>query len=266
MAQPPRAGIGMGVTVMPMTTATAIATAPIMTTATRTATTTRMTTGTDAALPHLLWLASPALPVGAFSYSEGLEAAVDDVIVHDEASAQAWLLNQLELVQARSELPLIAQAWRACERGDAEGLAAANAWVLQTRESAELLQQTTQMGRSLLAWMRGQGLPTQLVEPLHPPTWPVAFAAAAQARQAPLAATLQAAAFGWSENLCMAAVRAVPLGQSAGQRILGALAEAIPDAVDAALALPDGERLAALPGLAILGARHETQYSRLFRS
>ncbi|HKX95001.1 MAG TPA: urease accessory UreF family protein, partial [Methylibium sp.] len=73
-------------------------------------------------------------------------------------------------------------------------------------------------------------------------------------------------AFGWAENLAQAALKAVPLGQSAGQRILGALAAALPPAVDAALALTDGERIAALPGLAILGARHETQYSRLFRS
>lgn len=206
-------------------------------------------------LLHLLWLASPALPVGAFSYSEGLEAAVDAGLVVDEASAGAWLLNQLELVQARAELPLMVAVWRG---GDLQAL---NAWVLQTRESAELLQQSTQMGRSLGAWMQGQGLS---VPALNPPTWPVLYTLAAQQRGASLEACLQAAAFAWAENLVMAAVRGIPLGQSAGQRLIGRLVEAIPVAVEQALAAD--EPVAFSPGLACLSARHETQYSRLFRS
>lgn len=214
-----------------------------------------MSTHTE--LLHLLWLASPTLPVGAFSYSEGLEAAVDAGVVHDEATAGDWLLNQLELVQTRAELPLMAAVFRA---GEAE-LPALNAWVLQTRESAELLQQSTQMGRSLAAWMRGQGLP---VPDLQPPTWPVLFALAAKARGAGLEATLHAAAFAWAENLVMAAVRGVPLGQSAGQRLIANLVEAMPAAVASALAAD--APLAFSPGLAILSAAHENQYSRLFRS
>lgn len=218
--------------------------------------TTSMSTPTE--LLQLLWLASPALPVGAFSYSEGLEAAVDSGLVHDEATAGDWLLNQLELVQARAELPLMAAVFRA--DGDAE-LQRLNTWVLQTRESAELLQQCTQMGRSLGAWMGGQGL---AVPVLTPPTWPVLYACAAKARGAGLEATLHAAAFAWAENLVMAAVRSVPLGQSAGQRLIGRLVEAIPGAVQTAL--DADEPIAFSPGLAVLSARHETQYSRLFRS
>jgi len=213
------------------------------------------TTSTE--LLQLLWLASPALPVGAFSYSEGLESAVDAGIVHDEATAGDWLMNQLELVQARAELPLMAAVFRAT---DAE-LPALNAWVLQTRESAELLQQSTQMGRSLAAWMRGQGLS---VPELQPPTWPLMFACAAKARGAGLEATLHAAAFAWAENLVMAAVRSVPLGQSAGQRLIGRLVAAIPGAVQTALS--QEEPIAFSPGLALLSAGHEIQYSRLFRS
>ena len=221
-----------------------------------------MATGTE--LLHLLWLASPALPVGAFSYSEGLEAAVDAGTVHDEPSALSWLCNQLELVQARSELPLIAAAHRAATTGDAARLAELNDWVLQTREASEPLQQTQQMGRSLMAWMAGLGLDTALLQALRPPTWPVAYACAGAARAAPIEPLLHAAAFGWTENLVMAAVRGVPLGQSAGQRLLGELVAAIPGAVDRALAA-DGP-IAFAPMLAIACARHETQYSRLFRS
>jgi len=223
-----------------------------------------MTTGTDSALLHLLWLASPALPVGAFSYSEGLEAATDAGWVHDEASCATWLLNQLELVQARAELPLVAAAHRAALAADGEALQRLNAWVLSTRESSEMLQQTQQMGRSLMAWMQGLQLDTALLQPLQPPTWPVAYAVAGALRGVPLPGLLQAAAFGWAENLVMAAVRGVPLGQSAGQRLLAQLVHAIPAAVDKALAAE--APMAFAPLLGITSCRHETQYSRLFRS
>lgn len=219
---------------------------------------------TDASLLHLLWLASPTLPVGAFSYSEGLEAATDAGWVQDEASCARWLRNQLELVQVRAELPLLAAAFRAAEARDDEKLAQLNHWVLATRESSEMLQQTQQMGRSLSAWLKGLQIDTPLLAPLQPPTWPVAYAVAGQLRGAPLPALLQAAAFGWAENLVMAAVRGVPLGQSAGQRLLAQLVDAIPAAVEQALQAE--EPIAFAPMLGIASMQHETQYSRLFRS
>ncbi len=227
-----------------------------------------MSAESPASLLHLLWLASPALPVGGFSYSEGLEAAVDAGVVHDETSAGDWLLNQLALVQARAELPLAAAAHAAALALDGTRLAELNAWALQTRESAESLQQAQQMGRSLLAWLQGQ-LPDHpalpLLQALTPaPAWGVVMGATTAMRSAALEPALQAMAFGWAENLMQAAVRAVPLGQSAGQRLLARLVQAIPQAVDAALAAP--EPLAFAPLLGVYGARHETQYSRLFRS
>lgn len=227
-----------------------------------------MTTSTEPALLHLLWLASPALPVGGFSYSEGLEAAVDAGGVHDETSAGDWLLNQLELVQARAELPVAAAAHAAALALDADRLAALNAWVLQTRETSEGLQQARQMGRSLVAWMQGlmpDAPVLPLLQALRPaPTWPVVMGAAAAARGAALEPALQAIAFGWAENLMQAAVRSVPLGQTSGQRLLARLVQAIPHAVATALAAP--EPLAFAPLLGVHGARHEHQYSRLFRS
>jgi len=219
-------------------------------------------------LLHLLWLASPALPVGGFSYSEGLEAAVDAGIVHDEASAGDWLLNQLELVQARAELPVAAAAHAATLALDGARLAELNAWVLQTRETSESLQQAQQMGRSLLAWMQSlvpDAAVLPLLKTLKPaPSWPVVMGAVAASRGAELEPALQAIAFGWAENLMQAAVRCVPLGQTSGQRLLARLVQAIPPAVATALAAP--EPLAFAPLLGVFGARHETQYSRLFRS
>jgi urease accessory protein len=218
----------------------------------------------DASSLHLLWLASPTLPVGAFSYSEGLEAATEAGTVTNEATAGLWLLNQLDLTQARSELPLLAAAHRALRAADATRLQALNTWVLQTRDSSEMLQQTRQMGRSLTIWMKSLGLDTQALDALNPPTWPVAYAAAASARGLGLQNLLNAAAFSWAENLVMAAVRCVPLGQSAGQRLLGRLVEAIPSAVQRAMAA--SEPTAFAPMLGITSGLHETQYSRLFRS
>ena len=140
-----------------------------------------------------------------------------------------------------------------------------NDWVLHTRETSELLLQTTQMGRSLVEWLKT--VRPALVEGLTlSPTYPVAFALAAPATPATVRDTLLAFAFGWAENMMQAALKSVPLGQSAGQRILVRLADEIPAAVDHALQLDDAGRQAFSPMLAILSARHETQYSRLFRS
>jgi urease accessory protein len=220
-------------------------------------------------LIQLMWLASPALPIGGFSYSECLEAAVDSARVATESEASDWLLDQLELSLARSDLAVLAQAIPAWQSADTPRIAALNAWVLQTRESSELRAQTEQMGRSLLEWLRNHTTATpdqiQLLADLQP-SYPMAFALAAASTQAPLRECLLAYAFGWAENMVQAAIKSVPLGQSAGQRILSTLAAHIPAAVEHALTLPDESRQAFSPMLAILSARHEVQYSRLFRS
>ena len=221
------------------------------------------------ALMMLMQLASPALPVGGFSYSEGLEAAVEHGLVHDEASAQTWLIDQLLLVQARSDLAVLAQAMAAWAQPDVPRLQQLNDWLLQTRETHEMRLQTEQMGRSLVDWLRNQAQADAArlsICAALPPTWPLAFALALHTHQAPVRDGLLASAFGWAENMVQAALKSVPLGQRSGQRILAALSAAIPEAVSHAMGLGDDDRQAFAPRLAILSARHETQYSRLFRS
>lgn len=227
---------------------------------------------------QLMWLASPALPVGGFSYSEVLESAIDTGRVTNEKQVTPWLQDQLMLSLARSDMPVVAKAVQAWIRHDLTRIEELNQWVVRTRETSELKLQTEQMGRSLVEWLRNTGRDdarTALCGQLQPaPTWPIAFALAV-AQCLPTGGTvpeniaqeaLLAYAFGWAENMVQAAIKAVPLGQSAGQRILQALTERIPDAIDFACRVPDSQRQAFTPMLAILSAQHETQYSRLFRS
>ncbi|MCZ8095578.1 MAG: urease accessory protein UreF [Acidovorax sp.] len=224
---------------------------------------------------QLMWLASPALPVGGFSYSEGLESAIENAGLASEAAVGDWLLDQLHITQARGDMALIAKAvgaWRRGHGGDLAHVRELNDWVLHTRETSELRLQTEQMGRSMTDWLRNQYKDDEAVMPAvrHlaqlSPTYPVAFALAASITQAPVRDVLLAYAFGWAENMVQAALKSMQLGQSAGQRILARLAHAIPPAADHAIGLMDSERQAFSPMLAILSAQHEVQYSRLFRS
>ena len=246
-----------------------------MRTITRTATATNpMRTETDRrALLPLLWLASPALPIGGFSYSEALEAAVAHGLVHDAPSAAHWLREQLLLSQARGDLSVLADFIRAWREPDAPTrharVAVLNAWVQHTRESAELRLQTEQMGRSLLLWLQQRQWAAaddvQHCDTLGA-THPMVMGLALACTGADLREALMAQAFAWCENLTQAAIKAVPLGQNAGQTVLAHLAEHIAAAVDEALQRDDAHRQSFSPMLAILSARHETQYSRLFRS
>jgi urease accessory protein len=221
-----------------------------------------------------MWLASPALPIGGFSYSEGIEAGVDSAHIATFSIANNWLIDQLNLSLGRADLAVVAKAIPAWRRGDLTRIDELNGWVLQTRETSELRLQTEQMGRSMLDWWRKQpSFHGDFQDNFEinqnffkSPTYPLVFALAASSTQASVRDCLMSFAFGWAENITQAAVRAVPLGQTDGQRILANLAEHIPAAVDAAMKLQDSERQAFSPMLAILSSQHETQYSRLFRS
>ncbi|PLZ00532.1 urease accessory protein UreF [Burkholderia sp. WAC0059] len=226
-----------------------------------------------AELTALLHLASPALPIGAFSYSQGLEAAIDAQLVGDADSARRWIEHGLGDVLAAGELPFLAhqiERWRTHDTHDAAMLAEANDEFLASRESAELRRETAQMGWSLrqlclqLEW--GDAARRATLDGLASVAQPTAFALAAFAHDVPADAALAAYAFSWIENQVAAALKTVPLGQLAGQRILVALRPAVEAAVERALATPPEAVNTFAPQLGILSARHESQYSRLFRS
>ena len=207
-------------------------------------------------LARLLQLASPALPVGAYSYSGGLEAAVEAGVVSDAASAQRWIGDVLEFSIARMEAPALLRMMRG-------SLEEWNEVFLASRETAELRAETVQMGYSLNRLFEDLGLGEV---PVEEPSFPAAFAyAAAQWKIEPEAA-LQAYLWAWLENQVMAAVKALPLGQTDGQRILLSLGSLLPSLAGKAMQLQDRDLENFAPGLALLSSRHETQYSRLFRS
>jgi urease accessory protein len=165
---------------------------------------------------------------------------------------------------------VLAQAHLAWQRHDLARVTQLNDFIARTRETRELRLQAEQMGRSLVEWLRNQpGDDERLAHlaALSPsPTWPVAFALATARANASAAQALHASLFGWAENMVQAALKAVPLGQLAGQRILQALVERMPALIADALAMTDDEMQSFSPMLGIASARHETQYSRLFRS
>jgi urease accessory protein len=209
-------------------------------------------------LARLLQLASPSLPVGAYSYSQGLEAAAEAGIVTDAASAERWIGDALELSLARMEIPVL---WRMIHDP-----AAAQHWnsvLLASRETAELRAETTQMGYSLDSLLNELGAGTAA---LDEPAYPAAYAHAVRAWGIEPRAALQGYAWAWLESQVMAAVRALPLGQTEGQRMLLNLGNRLPEILERAVSLADDELANLAPGLAFLSARHETQYSRLFRS
>lgn len=227
------------------------------------------------ALVRLLQLASPALPVGAYTYSQGLEWAVECGWIDDEASAGAWIGELLQASLATYEAPLLAALMRNWAEPESAATQATirrlNADYLASREGAELRAETVQMGYSLSRLLRDlqepglRGLIDRLAL-LPEVAFPTAWAGLAVYREIPVADAVQAYLWAWAENQVMAALKAVPLGQAAGQRLLTRLATMIPALGARALSLPEAAWSNLAPAFAIACACHETQYSRLFRS
>jgi urease accessory protein len=225
---------------------------------------------TDIRLVRLLQLASPALPVGAFSYSQGLEAAVEKNIVRDAPTAAQWIGDLLEYAVARMDAPVLLRSIAAWGASDFAATDHWNALFLASRETAELRAETVQMGYSL------RKLLTELEEAnekaraylacLEEVAFPTSFAYAAAQWQIPAQPALVAYLWAWLENQVMAAVKVLPLGQTDGQRMLLTLGERVDAVAQRAARVDDAELGSFAPALALVSSHHETQYSRLFRS
>jgi urease accessory protein len=224
----------------------------------------------DLALARLLRLASPMLPVGAFSYSQGLEPAAELGWVLDETSARRWIGDTLTYSVASFEAPVWSRLYRAWEAGDRKAVADWNGIFLAGRESAEFRAETIQMGYSLRALFLGgqefDDLQLGMLRAIEDAVFPTVFSFACSRWHIPERQALLAYLWAWLENQVAAAIKIVPLGQMAGQRMLATLGSTLPGLLDAALEMEDDQFSNCAPALAIASFRHETQYSRLFRS
>jgi urease accessory protein len=209
---------------------------------------------------------SQGLPVGGFSYSRGLEAAVHAGWVTDEAGARDWILGTLKANVAQLDGALFWRMAQALEAGEQERFHVANAWLAAGRESREFQREDRRQGEALLRLLADLDVPTARQYAGHAPTFAAAFALAGQHWHIAPEAALKGFLWIYVEGQVTAAIKLVPLGHTAGQRLLIEAATAIDEAASRARSLRDDEVGNLAPALAMASAWHETQYSRLFQS
>ncbi len=228
-----------------------------------------MHTITDDAMAglRLLQLVSPSLPVGAFTYSQGVEWAVECGWIRDEADLGDWVGDLMRSAMAGLDLPVLARLYRASANGDDAALAHWSRYLLASRETRELRDEERNRGRALASLLPELGLSvTDRQMPLLKDCQLAGFAHAAACWRIPLQRAAEGYAWSWLENLVLAGVKIVPLGQTAGQRLTVRLSEKVPGLVQSALALEDEEIGVTCHAQALASSLHETQYTRIYRS
>lgn len=218
----------------------------------------------DLALLQLLQLSSASLPIGAFAWSQGLEAAIDQGQVTNPQQLQAWLTTVCEQGLAWLELPIMARCYAAWQRQDIDAVNYWQQWLLASRETRELVEEELQIGGTFKRLLKQLGqLPAQLPEQS---TYCGFYALAASQRGIDLAAAQLGWCWGWLENQVLVACKTIPLGQTHAQQVLSAMLPVLVRSCEFSRSLGDDDIGNTLPGLVMASARHEYQYSRLFRS
>ncbi len=221
----------------------------------------------NVALLRLFQLVSPALPVGAYAYSQGLEYATDRRWLADEAQTQSWVMGLLKNNLARLDVPVFVRLYNAWAKADFECVAYWNGYLFVSREAYELQKEDLHLGGALVRLLEQLNVADERAfKVLQPACFASAFSLATVKWSIPLNDAVAGYLWAWLENQVAAAVKLVPLGQTAGQRILSQGVHEIPDAVDFGLTLTDDDIGFMAPSLAMACAAHETQYSRLFQS
>lgn len=221
----------------------------------------------DIALIRLLQLVSPSLPTGSFSYSQGLEWAVDAGWVEDGPTLCSWIEDIMHQSLGRVDLPLLLFMHKACSQNNLKELEQLCDLLLACRESEELQQEEQNRGRAMAALLRG-------LEMLPAAKWSAtiersqlagfALAASCWGIHAEMAGT--GYLWAWLENQILTGMKIIPLGQTQGQQLLNKLASGIPPILEKGYRLPLDQVGASSPGLALASSFHETQYTRIYRS
>lgn len=224
----------------------------------------------SAALLRLLQLASPSLPVGAYTYSQGLESAIETGLVRNEAAARAWIVEALGVI-SRFEAPIFWRLMKAFSRSSQEQVTYWTERFVAARDTTEMRAETIQMGYSLRKLLEDLGIAkgTALLDLLQSQPevpMPTALACATEALNVPHESALLGMLFSWAENQVLVCVKSVPLGQVGGQRLLFSLHNELEAAAEHAKQIGDSELTNWAPGLSILSMQHEVQYSRVYRS
>lgn len=216
---------------------------------------------------RLLHLVSPSLPVGAFTYSQGLEWAVECGWITNEASLLDWVTNLMETSMQQLEVPLLVRLYHACAENDDRSLDYWSHYLMASRETRELREEEHNRARALVSLLPELGIRVPAhSQPLLKKCQLAGFAFAAEAWQVPLHDAVAGYLWGWLENITLAGVKIIPLGQAAGQRIIAELTTAVPRVVERGLRVGDDAIGASCTAQAIASSLHETQYTRIFRS
>ncbi|MDF5728594.1 MAG: urease accessory protein UreF [Rhizonema sp. PD38] len=223
---------------------------------------------TDSNLLYLLQLASPALPVGAYSYSEGLETLIENGIIHDQISLKHWLSAELRYGAIRLEAAVMLRAYQSLREGDLKTLLYWNRWLSAIRETEELRASSWQMGRSLIQLLSSlQPQIQSIAEAVGSPcNYAIAFGIAVAYWDINIKAALLGYLHTWATHMMTAGIKLIPLGQTAGQELLLKLQPFLNIAAAEVLTLEDDELSCCSWGLSLFSMAHETQYTRLFRS
>lgn len=219
------------------------------------------------AILQLCRLVSPALPVGAYAYSQGLESACETGWVRDRDSAFEWINGVLKHSVSCLDLPLLFRLYSAWQTNRIKDVKVLSRRLLANRETSELRDEDRQIGQALARLLGEMDIDeAEYWRTAKETAYASLFALAAVKWNIGRSDCVAGYAWAWSESQVAAAIKLIPLGQTAGQTILSQLIELIPENVHRAQNLGDDEIGGTLPGLAIASANHEIQYSRLFRS
>ncbi len=219
--------------------------------------------------PQLWQLISPTLPVGAYAYSDGLEYAVTAGWLQNETDVRRWVLDLARYTLGELEVPVLGRLYAAWQRADHSDLEYWNAFLLSARETREILEADRQMGKSLGRLIVSLGTNDDQLDSMLSQvglSFITPYTLACNTWRIPLEEAAGGYVWSWAEARVGAAVKLIPLGQTAGQRILFQVSRAIGAIVERGLAVKDEEIGASAPGLALASTRHEEQHTRLFRS